>query len=88
MDVLQKMEKWGIFLTTTNYNGTKEFNNCTSLSEKEKQQISLTSMYQNKIKNRREKEKKLLDKMQFRFWRTVEAVVLAKTRRRLRSRKD
>lgn len=79
--------KVGIFLTTINYNGTKEFNNCTSFSEEEKEQISLTNMYQNKIKNRREKEEKLLDNMQFRFWRTVEAVVPAKTRRRLRSRK-
>lgn len=87
LDVLQKMEKWSIFLTTINYNGTKEFNNCTSFSEEEKEQISLTNMYQNKIKNRREKEEKLLDNMQFRFWRTVEAVVPAKTRRRLRSRK-
>lgn len=87
LDVLQKKEKQDIFLTTKNYNGTKEFNNCTSFSEEE-EQISLTNTYQNKMKNRIEKEEKLLDNMQFTFWRTgEEVVVLAKTKRRWRNRK-
>lgn len=59
LDVLQKREKWGIFLITTNYNGTKEFNNCTLLSEEEKEQMSLTNMYQNKNLKMREKGGKI-----------------------------
>lgn len=46
-----------IFLPTTN-NETKEFNNCTSFSEEEKEQISLTNMHQKKKKKSREKEEK------------------------------
>lgn len=48
LDVLQKRENWGIFLTTINCSGTKEFNNCTPFSEEEKEQISLTNKYKNK----------------------------------------
>lgn len=49
MDVQQKRDKWSIFLITTNYNGTKEFSNCTPFPEEEKEQITLTNIYQNKF---------------------------------------
>lgn len=58
LDVLQKREKWDIFLITTNYNGTKNLTTVPHFLRKKKNRYLLQICIKIKKKNHRGKRKK------------------------------